>query len=232
MKSWILAAGAALTLAACTPPAQEPAAPTEQRLPINVTSGEYTLDPHHTTVTVRARHFGLAYYTLRFNTVSGALNFNAEDPTQSSVSADVQVTSLDTPYTGERDFDAELQNSDWLDAATAPIASFRSTSVESTGPNTARITGDLTLRGQTHPATFDVTYRGSNARHPFAAVSMIGFSGRAVISRRQYGLNALQPSAPGASDGVSDEVEILIEAEFTRPIESANPPRPTAEPVN
>lgn len=230
MKSWIISA--ALALAACSPAAREAAPPAaEQQLPINVATGDYALDPHHTTVTVRAQHFGLAFYTLRFNTVSGTLNFNAEDPARSSISATVATTSLDTPFTGDRDFDAELQNSSWLDALSFPAATFTSTSVERTGPNTARVTGDLTIRGQTHPATFDVAYRGSLARHPFGInIAMIGFSGRAVISRRQYGLLELQPQ--GANPGVSDQVEILIEAEFTRPIDAETPPRPTAEPVN
>lgn len=234
MKSWtIAAAAAALALAACSPPAQEAPAPAEQQLPVNVASGEYALDPHHTTVTIRARHFGLASYTLRFNTVSGTLNFNAENPTQSTISADVQIASLDTPYGGDRDFDAELINSEWLDGAAHPVATFRSTNVESTGPNTARVTGDLTFRGQTHPATFEVTYRGSNATHPMGfPTAMIGFSGRAVISRSQYGLNVLQPSAPSANDGVSNDVEILIEAEFTRPVEAQNQPRQPVEPTN
>jgi polyisoprenoid-binding protein YceI len=199
---------------------------------VNVQSGEYALDANHSTVTVRARHFGLANYTLRFNAVSGALNFNAEDPTQSTVNVTVDATSLDTPFTGERDFDAELQNSQWLDSATFPTATFVSTSAESTGPNTARVTGDLTLHGVTRPVTFDVTYNGSWAQHPMGPpIAGIGFSARGAIQRSQFGLTTLLP-ASGPDSGVSDEVEILIEAEFNRPIEGATPAPTPAEPVN
>jgi polyisoprenoid-binding protein YceI len=225
-------AAAALLLAACTPPAQQAAEPEQTAIPVNVPSGEYTLDPHHTTVTVRARHFGLSNYTLRFNAVSGALNFNAEDPAQSTVEATVAVNSLDTPFTGDRDFDAELQNSEWLDAATHPAATFRSTSVERTGPNTARMTGDLSIKGVTQPVTLDVTYNASHAQHPMGfPMSLIGFSAHGEIQRTQFGITSLM-AGPAGDDGVSDTVEINIETEFTRPVEGPAPVRQPVEPVN
>lgn len=229
---FVLAAAAALTLAACNQPAETPATTEAPPVEVNAPSGEYAIDPHHTTVTIRAQHFGLAHYTLRFNTVSGTLNFNAENPAQSTITATVDVTSLDTPYSGNRDFDAELQNSSWLDSASFATATFTSTGVEQTGPNTARVTGDLTIKGQTHPATFDVTYDGSHSPHPMGMqVSSIGFSARTTIQRSQFGVNELIPRA--SNDGVSDAVEIIIEAEFQRPIESAPVPgNTTQEPVN
>jgi polyisoprenoid-binding protein YceI len=221
-----------LTLAACNPPAETPATTEAPPVAVNAPSGEYTLDPNHTTITVRARHFGLAHYVLRFNKISGTFNFNAETPAQSTIQASVDVTSLDTPYTGNRDFDSELQNSSWLDSASFATATFASTGVEQTGPNTARVTGDLTVRGQTHPVTFDVTYEGSHSPHPLGLqISSIGFSARTTIQRSQFGINELQPRA--GNDGVSDDVELLIEAEFTRPIENVPvPANTTREPVN
>jgi polyisoprenoid-binding protein YceI len=177
-------------------------------------------------------HLGLAHYTLRFNKASGELNFNAEDPAQSSVNVSVDITSLDTPYTEpDPDFDQDLQNSQWLDSATYPTATFRSTGVERTGPNTARVAGDLTIRGVTHPATLDVTYNASHARHPAGPNwSMIGFSARTTFLRSQYGMSFGVPSAPGANDGVGDEVELVIEAEFMKDNE-AQPATP-AQPAN
>jgi polyisoprenoid-binding protein YceI len=231
MKSWI-AAFAVIALAACSQPAPAPQAPAEQAVPIEAPSGQYRLDPNHSTVVVDALRFGLANYVLRFNAVSGSLNFNAEDPAQSSVEATVAVTSLDTPYTGERDFDAELQNSQWLDSATYPNAVFRSTSVERTGPNTARVTGDLTLRGVTHPLTLDVRYNASYRQHPAGTPeSLIGFSARGVIPRSQFGVTSMAET-PGAHDGVADQVQLRIEAVFTRPVEGAPATRSPAEPVD
>lgn len=230
MKSWT-ALAAAVVLVACTQPAEKQEAP-PQPVTIHAPSGEYALDPNHSTVTVGARHFGLANYVLRFNRVSGVLNFNAENPAQSSIEVTVDTTSLDTPYSGDRDFDAELQNSEWLDGGAHPTATFRSTSVEQTGPNTGRVTGDLTLRGVTHPATFDVSYNSSWRQHPMGmALSGIGFSARGVIRRSEYGLNVLQPTT-GPDSGVSNDVELIIEAEFNRPLDQAPVPPSDGEPVN
>lgn len=223
----IAAASAALALAACTQPAEAPA-PSETPVAVNAPSGEYTLDPTHAIVSVRVKHFGLSNYTLRFDRVSGALNFNAEDPALSTVSIDVDVASVSTPFnalpaaaTGGRDFNAELINSEWLNAAQFPTATFRSTSVERTGPNTANVTGDLTIKGVTHPATFAVRYNGSHATHPMGfPISLIGFSGEATISRSAYGVNALPEMAAGAGDGVADAVQLVIEVEFVRPVEA------------
>jgi len=225
MKAWMLAA-AALALAACSRPAETEAPPAPAA--VNVPTGTYQLDPAHTTVTVRVKHFGLSNYALRLNTVAGTLNFNAEDPTQSSVEATVDAASLDTPYGGERDFDAELQNSEWLDSGAHPTATFRSTSVESTGPATARVTGDITIKGVTRPITLDVTYNASHAQHPMGfPVQLIGFTGRSTINRLDFGLgaNTLVPSTPEANDGVATDVELVIEAEFTRPADAT--PAPT-----
>lgn len=222
-------AAAAFALAACSQPAEQPAPPAaeaEAQIPIDVPSGEYALDKNHASLTLRANHFGLSHYTLRFTNLDATLNFNAEDPAQSTLAARAQANSVrtDFPTTGGRDFDAELQNSQWFDAATYPEITFTSTSVERTGPNTGRMTGDLTIRGQTHPATFDVTYNKSYAQHPMGGpVSLIGFSARGTVQRSQYGLNVLLP-AGATGVGVSDEVDVIIEAEFTRPAGNDNPP--------
>jgi polyisoprenoid-binding protein YceI len=231
MKTWIALAAIA-ALAACSEPQQkadEPPAP----VTVNVPSGEYALDQHHSTMLVRVPHFGLAHYQFRFNALSGALNFNAEHPAQSSVTVTVDTTTLDTPYSGQTDFDAELQNSQWLDAATHPTAVFRSTAIEQTGPNTARVTGDLTIKGVTHPATFDVIYNGSWRQHPAGVpISGIGFSARGTIDRVAYGMGFGAPPAAEPQNGVGTQIEILLEAEFNRPVENAPVPAPEGEPTN
>lgn len=237
MKFWTAAATATalVALAACSQPAETPAPAPAENVVVEAPSGEYTVDPHHTTVTARVLHFGLSHYQLRLNGVTGTLNFNAETPASSTVSITVDTRTLDTPYAGDRDFDAELQNSEWLDSAGHPTATFTSTAVEQTGANTARVTGDLTIRGVTHPATFDVTYNSSWAQHPMGfPTAGVGFSARGVISRSQYGLNVLQPQAGAPNSGVADEVELVIEAEFNRPNATGDLPAPAQprEPVN
>ncbi len=215
----------ASVLAACSPQpvSNGPAAP-PQPSPIDAPSGEYTLDPNHTSVVIRANHFGLSNYPLRLTVMSGALNFNAEDPIQSSVSVTIAANSVQTAYPGERSFDDELENSEWLDAANYPNLTFVSTDIELTGANTGRMTGDLTIRGVTHPATFDVTFNRAYRQHPMGRpMALLGFSASARVKRSDYGMNVLLPASSGGI-GVADEVDVQIEAEFTQP---AAPPNPT-----
>lgn len=53
-----------------------------------------------------------------------------------------------------------IEGPEFLDAATFPQITFTSTSVTLTGPNSANVTGDLTLHGVTRPITLEVTYNG------------------------------------------------------------------------
>jgi polyisoprenoid-binding protein YceI len=221
-------------LAACAPPAQTPVpAPPPQPAAVDAPSGQYSLDKNHSTLTVRVMHFGLQHYTLRFSGLDATLNFDAARPTQSSVTASVAANSVDAAYRGERDFNAELQNSQWLDAATHPAITFQSTGIELTSPNTGRMRGDLTIRGVTHPVIFEVTFNKGYRRHPMGLpAALLGFSAHATIKRSEYGLMVLQPPA-GSDVGVADDVDIAIEAEFQQPIATNEPP-PAAprEPTN
>ncbi|MEQ1619138.1 MAG: YceI family protein [Terricaulis sp.] len=215
---------AALALAACNPQPQPEAAqgpPTP--VAIDAPSGEYALDPTHSSILVRANHFGLSHYTLRLTGLSGQLNFNAEDPAKSTVTARVAADTVQTEHVGQSNFDRELENSQWLDAATHPSLTFASTRIELTSPNTGRMTGNLSIRGITHPVTFEVTFNQAYRQHPMGMpIALLGFSARGTIMRSEYGMTARLPLATGGG-GVSDEVEILIETEFTRPAAPASP---------
>ena len=211
-------AAALLLLAACAPPA--PSAPTPPAPPVAVTieapAGAYHLDKNHASLIVRANHFGLSHYTLRLTKFDATLTFDPANPTQASVAAVADAHSVQTDYPGARSFDAELENSEWLDADAHPEVTFRSTAIVLTSPNTGRMSGDLTIRGITKPATLDVAFNHAYTQHPMGAPgAFLGFSAHGAFKRSDYGMNVLQPQ-PGTLAGVSDEVELIIEAEFTQ----------------
>jgi polyisoprenoid-binding protein YceI len=218
-----IAFACALALAACTPPAPAPTPAPPQPVAIDAPSGVYRLDPNHASLIVRATHFGMSHYTLRLTKFDATLNFDAEHPTQSSITATADPHSVQTDYPGTRNFDAELQNSQWLDADTFPELRFQSTSIELTGANTGRMTGDLTIRGVTKPVTFDVTFNHGYAQHPTGAPgAYLGFSAHGTFKRSDYGMMVLQPPAGAPTIGVSDEAELVIEAEFTNQAPSSS----------
>jgi polyisoprenoid-binding protein YceI len=209
---------AAFLFASCAPHA-----PTSQvatltaAAAIDAPSGEYTLDPSHSSLHVRVSHFGLSNYTLRFTRLRATLIFSAENPTASQLVATADAASLSTDFPLAEQIGAELRGADWLAVVDHPEIEFRSTRIEPTGPSTARVHGDLTLRGVTRPMTLDVTFNAGYARHPYGRpLSQLGFSARGVISRSEFGLVSFLPSE--GSPAVGDEVQVIIEAEFARPI--------------
>lgn len=207
---------AILFAAACSPqpaPAPEPppAAPPAADLP----AGTYRIDRAHTTVLFRVNHIGVAFYTAGFADADATLELDPANPASARVEARVPVASLwlPTPPAGFRD---ELLGPNWFDAAQHPDMVFRSTRVELTSPTEARITGDLTLRGVTRPIALDATFHGGYAGHPLDPNARIGFSARGTFKRSEFGMEIGVPP-PGSTMGVGDDVEVIIETEFTGP---------------
>ena len=109
-----------------------------------------------------------------------------------------------------------LAGKDWLDADRFPEMTFRTRSVEPTGPASFRIRGELAMHGVTRPLTLEARYNGGYAGHTYEPQARIGFSAHGTLKRSDYGISYGIP-APGTSFGVGDEVEITIESEFSGP---------------
>src|SRR5262245_34167498 len=107
----------------------------------------YTLDPTHTQVAFSIDRFGFNRVLGRFEDVSGQLILDETNPANSSVRATIQVASVDSSNDTR---DGHLRGDRWLNAAQFPTIEFRSTAVRLTGAQTAEVTGDLVMLGQTH----------------------------------------------------------------------------------
>ena len=176
---------------------------------IDLPAGAYQMDPTHATLTWEVRHMGLSHYVARIDTFDVELTLDPENITNSTVKATIDPTTVSTPFPGEKDFNGEISNdAKLLNAGEYPEITFVSTSVESTGDDTAKVTGDLTMLGVTKPVTLDVTLVGAVASHPFAKKPAVGFQATGVVDRTEFGMDFLAPQI------VSPEVAITINAEF------------------
>lgn len=187
-------------------------------------AGAYVLDKAHASLTFRVNHVGFSNYTARFERFDAQLQFDPANPEASSVTATVDATSLalPSPPTG---FVEELLGAKWLNAGQFAQMNFQSTKVEMTGANTARISGDFTMRGVTLPVTLNATFNGGYASHPYDPAARIGFSAQGALQRTAFGVKEGVPP-PGSMMGVSDNVDIIIEAEFNGPPAAAPAPPP------
>lgn len=170
-------------------------------------SGRYEEDGPHTSVTWRIDHFGLSRYTARFTGAKAVLDWNREKPAQSALTVEIdpRLVRTDFPFPEVEDFDAKIgAGADFL--AGSPIR-FVSERIVVDGDRTGRVFGQLTMRGQSHPAVMDVTFNGSMAEHPIEKVAKLGFSGHMRIKRSEWGLTFAIPA-------LGDEVDVAIETEF------------------
>jgi len=221
-------AATSLALAACSRPAEQPkgaapapgsapapAAEAGQAAPITAPAGDYTLDKAHASLTFRVDHLAFSHYTARFDRFDAKLTFDPAAPQNASVAATIDANSLNLPSPPEGFVD-EIKGPDWLNAERYPEIAFRSTRVEPTGGRNARITGELTLHGVTRPVTLEAVFNGGYAGNTYDPNARVGFSARGAFNRSEFGIGAGIP-APGSNLGVSDRVEVQIEAEFTGP---------------
>jgi len=223
----LLTACLLVALAACSPPDtattdEGPASGSMKPAATDVPAGVYRLDRAHASLIFRVSHLGFSNYTARFKRFDAELEFDPAQLEASRVTATVDARSIETDYPDPAalDFNAQLQNEQWLDTAQYPQIEFRSNSIQLTGPNTMRIDGELTLRGVTRPLTLQATFNGGYAGHPMDPHARIGFSARGSLKRSEFGMDFGIPSAEHPL-GVGDEVEVLLELEFTGPPLSA-----------
>ena len=118
----------------------------------------------------------------------------------------VQPASADS---GGQMRDDPVKSADFLDVEAYPTLSFSSTDVKVTGPDTFDVTGDLTIKNQTHPITIPFSYVGT-AKDPFGNVRS-GFEGETTINRKDYGIvwnAALETGGVLVSEKVTLDIEI------------------------
>ena len=159
-----LAAASALALAAPAPAA------------------EYDVDPGHSFVSFRIDHIGISTMHGRFNTLSGTLRWDENDPAGASIVIDIDPASVDTNH-AERD--KRLRGDAFLDVGKYPTAGFRSTGYQGDAGG-GKLTGELTVHGVTRPVTIDVERKGEGP-DPWGGYR-VGFVGTTSIRRADFGM--------------------------------------------
>ncbi|GAB3849697.1 YceI family protein [Nesterenkonia populi] len=172
---------------------------------ITLTPGTWTLDAGHSEIGMTVRHAGISKVRAVFEEATGTLKV-AEDGT-SDVDVHVRADSFNSKN-GDRD--AHVRGEDFLNAEEHPELTFVAKEVKPTG-ETFDLTGELTIRGVSKEITFEVEF-GGQAVDPFGA-TRAGFSGSAVISRKDFGLN-WNAALEAGGVLVGDKVTLDIESAF------------------
>ncbi len=153
---------------------------------------KWTFEPGHTAAEFRARHMMVSYVRGHFKNVHGRLVFDPASPQDSEVEATIDARGI---WTGEPNRDAHLRSADFLDVDNYPEITFRGNQVEVLGNHDYNVTGELTIRGVTRPATLRVRYLGQWQtpwwedgvdRGPKVRA---GFVAETAISRHDFGVS-------------------------------------------
>lgn len=163
----------------------------------------YVFDPSHSQIVFEYNHLGFSNTTGLFGGIEGEISFDAEDPAASTVTATFPVTAM---LTGFAERDTHFLSADFFGGeGKDETVTFTSTSIEVTGDETAKITGDLTLNGVTKEVVLDTTLN-QQGTHPMANKAWLGFDATTTILRSDYNVGMFAPA-------VGDEVEIRISIE-------------------
>lgn len=150
----------------------------------------------HTDKSKEDRHCGIAEFT-------GTLTTLADGSAPTALELKFDMDSIWTEFNG---LTGHLKNEDFFNVPDYPTASFKSTSIEEGEGDMFKVTGDLTMHGETAPVTFDAKY--------WMDGEMPKLSSEFVIDRTNWGMDKVL-------EGVEKEVTImLVIGEKTEPKES------------
>ncbi|MET9421588.1 YceI family protein [Streptomyces sp. NPDC006540] len=169
-------------------------------------SGEYTIDPAHSSIGFTVRHAMVTNVRGSFGEYEGKLVLDGTEPARSTAAIDVAIASIDT---GIADRDGHLRSGDFFDAEKFPKMTFRSTGAEQLGGDKYRISGDLTIKDVTRPVAIDLEFQGSAT--DVYGNERVGFEGGTEILRSDWGLTwnaALETGGVMVSDKVKLNFDI------------------------
>ncbi len=165
----------------------------------------WQIDPAHTLVEFSAKHMMFTTVKGRFTGVQGTIVDVADDPSKSSVEAQMDAATVST---GDPQRDTHLKSADFLDVEHHPKITFRSKRIEGTRDR-FKVIGDLTIRGTTREVMLDAQFSGRGT-NPYGK-EVAGFSAETQVNRKDFGLTwnvALEAGGVLVGDTVKIELEV------------------------
>jgi polyisoprenoid-binding protein YceI len=169
-------------------------------------SQTWNLDPSHTSIGFAVKHMVIATVRGSMKLHSGSAQLD-ENGKLVGFEASIDASSINTADAGR---DGHLNSPDFLDTANHTTLTFKSTGVQPKGGNEYTVTGDLTIRGTTHPVTLEVETTPAG-KDPWGNTRMAA-TATGKLSRKEWGLVWNQALEAGGVL-VSDEVKLTIDAQ-------------------
>jgi polyisoprenoid-binding protein YceI len=162
-------------------------------------SGTYTADPVHSSFAFAVRYQGVSLFKGTLDEVDAKLVDGKLDG-----SANVESISIRTP--GQ--FRAHVLSAEFFDAANHPTVEFRSNDVELGEDGTAKVEGELTIKGITRPITAAGTWIAPEADAFGNTRGHLNLE--AVVDRTEFDMN-WNMALPSGGNVLSNDVTLTVE---------------------
>jgi polyisoprenoid-binding protein YceI len=168
-------------------------------------AGTWTIDPVHSEVGFTVRHMMVSKVRGKFTAFGGDI-VTADDPLDSSVTAEIDLSSIDT---GNVDRDNHIRSADFFDVDAHKVMTYRSTGIRADGEEYV-LDGELSLRGVTKPVSLHLELGGFGP-DPYGGTRP-GFTATGEIKRSDFGVDFNAVLETGGVV-VGDKVSLLLEIE-------------------
>jgi polyisoprenoid-binding protein YceI len=170
----------------------------------SIPQGTWRVDPAHSKVGFAVKHMGVATVRGEFGQFEGSLVVG-DDLATSKATGTVRTASVDT---NQEDRDNHLRSADFFESETYPEISFSSTSIEQVDDETVKITGDLTMHGETHPVELEAELGGVETGPEGETRTGLEVTGN--LSRADWGMK-FNAALGSGNVVVSDKVKLTLD---------------------
>ena len=163
---------------------------------------QFEVDTVHSTAIFRVLHRGAGQFYGRFNDVTGTIDYAPGSKDGLSMDISIDVNSVDT---ANDNLDGHLKSPDFFNALDFPAMTFKTTKAELIKPEVYRLTGELSMHGESMPITVEMEQTGlASGRRG----ELVGFETTFTVKRSEFGMEY------GVESGsLGDDVRIIVALE-------------------
>ena len=162
----------------------------------------YQFDKVHTQILFFVDHFGFSKSQGEFLEFEGQFTFDKNNFEKSEVYITIDAESIDMD---DDKWNRKMMGKKYFNTSLNPTIEFESTRIERVDKSGARVHGNLTLLGATHPITLEMRFNKAGLNIA-TGKKTAGFSGHASLKRSDFGMDSYLKY-------IGDEVEIRLEVE-------------------
>lgn len=169
---------------------------------------QWNFDTAHSNIGFSVKHMMVSTARGKFEKFTGSVSFDPAKPAETTLDVSIDAASINT---NDEKRDGHLKSADFFEVEAHPALTFKSKSVQVIDKDSAKLSGDLTIRGVTKPVVLDVEFNGLG-KNPWGN-EVAGFSAKTKISRKDFGL-VWNVALEAGGVLVADDVKIEIDAEL------------------